>query len=202
MIRVSLAVEGSTDLPVVTQLVALIQAKPLPVLVARSKSRLDPVLPGLNRTAVNRNWLILRDLDHDAPCPPELIPKLLDGAARAARLSLRIPVRATEAWLLADAPAFSRTFRIAIKHFPTEPDALPSPKQHLVNLCRRSVRKQIRRAMTPHPRSGRQVGPEYTSRITAFAEQHWNPRRASGRSPSLDRTIRALRLLAERGIWT
>lgn len=57
MTAVSLAVEGLTDIPVAARLVRLVGAEPVPVLVANGKSRLDPIIPGLNDFAVSTNWL-------------------------------------------------------------------------------------------------------------------------------------------------
>ena len=202
MTGVSLAVEGRTDIPVAARLVRLAGGEPLPGPIAGGKSRLDPLIPALNRTAAGRNWLVLRDLDHDAGCAAALVRDLVGMAGRAPRLSLRIPVRGLEAWLLADAVGFSQGFRVARKWLPADPDLLEDPKRRLVEVCRRSVRSRVRRAMIPRPRSGRTVGPEYSSRIIAFTEDRWDPERAAVRSPSLARSIRALRLLVDEGIWS
>ncbi|MEO8714989.1 MAG: hypothetical protein ABI369_08245, partial [Acetobacteraceae bacterium] len=69
--------------------------------VGTGKQSLDKRLKGLNAgVAYGKPVLVLRDLDHDAPCPAELVAKLLP--ARHPRLLLRICPRESEAWLMAD----------------------------------------------------------------------------------------------------
>ena len=65
------AVEGETDIPVAERLIRLAGLAPRPTRVAGGKSQLDARIPALNRSGVALNWLILRDLDHDAPCASE-----------------------------------------------------------------------------------------------------------------------------------
>lgn len=202
MTIVYFAVEGRTDIPVAQRLIRLVGLQPQQAVVAGSKSRLDPRVPALNRSAAQLNWLVLRDLDRDAPCAPELIRSLFGESTRALRLSLRLPVRAMESWILADREGFARVFSVSPHHVPDHPDTLDNPKRSLVNLCRRSRRADVREAIAPRAKSGRQVGPEYTDRISTFARESWTPERASNSSPSLRRTITALRRLVDDGIWT
>ena len=135
------AVEGHTDAPVAEKLTRLAGLVPRPTRVARGKSNLDPRIPELNRSGAALNWLVIRDLDHDAACASELIDRLLMGRACAPRLSLRIPVRGIESWLLAAREGFAGEFEIAPQLLPSSPDDLDHPKQHLVNLCRHSAQR-------------------------------------------------------------
>ena len=202
MTFVRLALEGETDVPIAGRILRLTGCEPFEPIVAHSKSRLDPMIPGLNRSAAGMNWLVLRDFDQDAPCPAALIHRLLDGRSLAARFSLRIAVRSAESWLLADIEAFAAEFAVPSNRVPEHPDMLDDPKQSLVSACRHSKRREIVRAMTPRPRSGRRVGPEYRNRIVTFAETHWNPARAAARSPSLRRAIAAVARLRSEGSWS
>lgn len=202
MTSVYLAVEGPTDIPVAERLVRLVGLRPQKTVVAGGKHRLDPRIPALNRSATHLNWLILRDLDHDAPCASQLIRQLLKEGTRSPRVAVRVPVRAMESWMLADSKGFAREFAVSRRDVPRDPDDLMDPKQSLVNCCRRSRKSETRATMVPQAGSGRQVGPEYTQRISTFAGRLWSPERASERSPSLRRTITALRRLIDEGIWS
>ncbi|HQK95951.1 MAG TPA: hypothetical protein PLD23_20810 [Armatimonadota bacterium] len=61
---------------------------------AGGKSCLDPLLSEYNASAGHVRWFVLRDLDHDEPCAPALVARLV----RAPRPSmvLRVAVRAVE----------------------------------------------------------------------------------------------------------
>ena len=70
------------------------------------KSKLDPKIPSYNQAAKYGHWFILRDLDHDAGCAPELRAQLLPNSS--AKMQLRIVVRSIEAWLIGDYERFAR----------------------------------------------------------------------------------------------
>ena len=201
MTTVYLPVEGRTDTPVAMRLIQLIGLRFQEAVVAGGKAELDLRIPSLNRSGSHLNWLILRDLDHDAPCASQLIRDLLKTGRPSPRVAVRVPIRAMESWVLADIEGFAQEFAVSGRHVLRDPDNLDDPKQALVNCCRRSRRWEIRTAMVPRAGSGRQVGPEYTHRISTFAAGHWNPERGSENSPSLRRAITALRRLVADRIW-
>lgn len=186
MTSVRYAVEGWTDEPVAEKLIRLVGRSPIKTFTARGSSNLDPRVSGFNRAAVNSAWLVLRDLDRDL-CPSHLTSTLLSGASLAAGMCLRVPVRAVEAWLLADADAVAEHFRISPSRLPWAPDQEPNPK--------------IQRAMVPRPGSGAVVGPEYSARIRHFAQTLWDPERAMLRSPSLMRSVDRMRAHVGAGAW-
>lgn len=200
MSRVWFAVEGWTDIPVAQKLIRSAGREPQQSFVAGGKSRLDPRIPGILDSSSGLDWLILRDLDHDAPCASALVQRLFAGR-RCCRVFLRVAVRASESWLLADAHEFAREFNVPTGCLPESPDRLENPKQTLVEVCGHSRRSEIRTAMTPRAGSGRRVGPEYAARIVTFARQKWEPDRAALRSPSLARTLAALKRTPEEGGW-
>ena len=103
--------------------------------------------------------------------------------------------------MLADREGFTGEFGVATQRLPDTPDELDDPKQHLIDVCRHSTRRTVRTAMVPRPGSGRKVGPEYASRIAAFARGTWSVERAARRSPSLERALSGLRGLVANGIW-
>ncbi len=198
---VHLAVEGDTDVPVAERLIRLVGLTPQAITIGRGVRKLDARIPEFNRTGEHLNWLILRDLDHDACCAAELVSDLLGGRPLARRVALRVPVRAVESWLLADRDGFAREFGVARSHLTGDPDALDDPKRHLIEVCRRSRRADVRIGMTPREDSGSRVGPEHRTRIAAFARGAWDPWRAAQASESLCRSLAALRRRVNDGSW-
>ncbi len=81
MTEVAYAVEGWGDEPVAAKLIQLAGCIPRRVLTAGGKSRLDPKIPGYNRSGEHLCWLVLRDLDHDddGTCVPDVLEVLLKG---------------------------------------------------------------------------------------------------------------------------
>jgi len=55
--------------------------------------------------------------------------------------------------------------------------------------------------MVPREGSGRAVGKEYTSLVSEYAADVWDPEKARTRSPSLDRSLMRVSELAARGSW-
>ena len=199
MTVVYFAVEGDADSPVAERMIRHAGLNPHRAIVAGGASNLDQRIPRLIRSANHINWLILRDLD-TVHCAPSLLRQLFVHPVPV-RMSLRIPVRSTESWMLADAEGFAEEFSVRRSRLPKRPDDLENPKLFLVNLCRSSSQAGVRNSMPARMGSGRTVGPEYVSRITVFARRTWDPERAAKRSPSLARAIRALERMADEGIW-
>ncbi|NMC72415.1 MAG: hypothetical protein GYA57_20475 [Myxococcales bacterium] len=193
---VTLVVEGTVDAAVAERLLAEAGWSSGPKHVKQGKAALDRCLDGYANAARFSCWLVLRDLDHDAGCAPELRRKLLRRSS--AHFRLHVAVRAVESWLLADADAFGRFFGVAPERIPSRPDGLPSPKRTLVELARRSRRREVREAIVPAADSGAQVGPGYTVFVTEFASRHWRPGAAARRSPSLERLRVFLRRVSGR----
>jgi hypothetical protein len=191
---VSAAVEGDTDEAVVQQLIRHIGAEPGRVYGRKGKPDLRARVEGYNHAARRAPWLILVDLDQDAPCAPPLCRDWVPHPAP--HLCFRVAVRAMEAWLMADADALASYLSVAKTRVPADPEAEADPKRTLVNLARRSRRTALVKDMVPREGSGRSEGPAYASRIVEFASLHWRPDVAAERSDSLRRAIACLRRLA------
>lgn len=188
----SLATEGLDDEAAARKICSVLGIPVAASYPLGGKSKLDPKIPSYNRAAAIAPWLVLRDLDADAPCPSELCGRLI--AERAPALLLRIPVRAIESWLLADPISLSAFLGISQSLIPLNPEVLPSPKLTIVNLARRSRKREVQ-AMVPQQGFSVQVGPEYTTRLIEYSRYHWDPLRAATTSNSLSRCIKALRQL-------
>lgn len=177
-------------MPIATRLLALVQLELGNVYGLHGKGWLDRNITRYNAAARHARWFGMRDLDNDAPCASDLVRSLLPH--RAAGFCFRVPVRAGEAWLLADSERIARFLRVSPALVPRQPDLLGDPKQNMVNLARRSRSRDIAADMVPAPRTTGRVGPGYTARIIEFTLSHWRPRTAARTSPSLTRCIAAL----------
>lgn len=193
MVPVSVAVEGQSDAAVVVRILSLVGCSVHAVYGRTGKAAIDHSLPGYNSAARFAPWLVLRDLDADAPCASELARGILPQPARWMRF--RIAVREMECWLLADPETLSDYLRVPRRLMPHNPEVLPDPKLTLVNLARRSRVASVRRDMVPEPGVCAVVGPGYVARVSEFARDHWRPDVARLNSGSLDKCIQRAREL-------
>jgi hypothetical protein len=194
-IPVTVAVEGSTDTPVVRKLLAHLGLDMGAVHEKNGKLGLDQRLLGYNNAAEYAPWLVLRDLNHDAPCPSALIMRLLPQCA--SQMCFRIAVREMEAWLLADREKLAQYLSIPISRVPLNPENIESPKLALINLARRSRRRSVRDDFVPAPGITASVGPGYLARVTEHAMRYWRSDVAAESCRSLARCLRALRRWTE-----
>ncbi len=183
---ISAAVEGDPDEAVARKLAETVGLEISAVHGKKGKGYLDQKAAAFNAAARFGPWLILRDLDNDAPCPGELVHRLLARPSR--HMMLRIAVRSVESWVLADKDAFRRFMGIASARVPDRPDDLPNPKGTLVGLARTSRYSD----MAPDPGAPNSVGPAYNARLIEFIMLHWRPRVAARNSESLRRCLAKL----------
>lgn len=162
-----------------------------------TKKRLNARLASYNRAAARYPWFVLRDLDHDAPCAPELVVRLLPQPS--VWMCFRVAVRQAESWLLADREAIASYLSVAASRVPVAPDSLDDPKRALVSLAATSKRRAIREAMVPEKGKSAPVGPGYLTCVTEFASAHWHPKRTASWSPSLRTALAALERLGDAG---
>ncbi len=185
LVTIAGAVEGPVDEAVLRKVLNQAGATLYPIHVTNGKQELLRRLPGFNRAARSAPWVVLVDLDRSADCaPPARLNWLPDPAPL---MCFRIVVRAVEAWLLADRTAIAGYLGVPVARIPADPERLDDPKQTLVNLARRSSRREIREGLVPRPESGRQVGPTYTSHMIEYAQTAWRPEVAEQTADSLRR---------------
>lgn len=187
---VTIVVEGTTDAAVAKR---LLKDTGLPFgreYIKQGKDALMRNLSGYNSAARFSCWLVLRDLDRDAQCAPELRRRLMPKPSKFMRF--HVAVRAVEAWVLADAEAFSAFFSVAQSRIPTAPEAIADPKGAVVALARRSRRRAIREALLPAEGTTATIGPGYVAALTQFVRDEWRPDVAAARSESLARLRRFL----------
>lgn len=130
--------------------------------------------------------VVLRDLDHDAPCAALLRARLMPELPPA--MLLRIAVRAAEAWLIADRAGLADWLAVGAQHLPELPEDHPDPKRAVVEAAQRSA-SEIVRAGVPPRGSGRKQGPDYNATMIGFVYGPWQPEAAALRCPSLLRAL-------------
>lgn len=190
---ITLAVEGSSDEAIARKLLATCGFSVENAYVQGGKSRLDQKLSAFNAAAEYSFWFVLRDLDQDADCAPHLLRDLLPTAAP--KMCFRIAIHAADAWLMADQKNLGQFLGVPMNKVPRTPDSLIAPKTELVNLARKSKKKQIREDMVPREKATTTVGPAYVSRVIEFADAYWDPQAGAQSSESLASCIAALEKL-------
>jgi hypothetical protein len=132
-------------------------------------------------------------MDTGLDCPPEIQTTWLPD--RCNKMLLRAVVHEIESWLLADREGMARFLGLSVDVIPKTPEELPNPKQTLINLVRRSRKKQLRDSMLPPPKVSSIVGPSYNAELEKFAVTQWRIESAIQRSHSLCRCVERLREL-------
>lgn len=187
------AVEGHIDEVVLRRLLREHSLQCTAVYGKHGKADLIQKLAGYNHAAQHNRWCVLIDLDHDAECAPELVGRLLPSPAEG--MLLRVAVHEVESWLLADRRRIAQFLGVPLAQVPMRPDHIDAPKQLMVGLARGSRLRAIREDLVPRPESGRKEGPAYTSQVTGFVLERWQPADAARYSDSLARCMAALERL-------
>lgn len=193
---VSAAVEGDVDEAILSKIVEGLGISLGGVFGRSGKQYIHQRLDSYNKAARFYPWIILLDLDSDAPCAPTLVSQRMPRPSKL--LSFRVAVRAVESWLLADQKEFATFMGVRKGALPDSPDLLPDPKAFVVELARNSRKKHIRSELVPRVGSGKRVGPAYTSRMMEFSLYNWNPVRAEPLSESLSRCRAGIRQLVQK----
>jgi hypothetical protein len=146
-VPVTVAVEGPTDQAVVRRLLEELKLSCGPVHICNGKGKLDQRVNAYNHAARHAPWLVLRDLDRDAPCAPGLLAELLPSPSP--QMCFRVVVRSLEAWLLADIDAVASFLGVRLSSLPTAPDELPNPRGTLLELARKARQRDVRDDLLP-----------------------------------------------------
>jgi hypothetical protein len=160
------------------------------LIIGRGFGQLKAGIPKYRTASRALPHVVLTDLDRYV-CPRELLADW-----RATRLPssmlLRIAVREVEAWLLADRAGIANFLCIPTVKVPVDPEAIPDPKQALINLARKSRRRRFAEELVPATGSAAPIGPMYNTHLAEFASTRWNVASARGSAASLDRAMNRL----------
>lgn len=146
----------------------------------------------LCQLARNFPVLMVTDLDHRA-CAPALLDEWTLGIQVPDLFMLRVAVRESESWLMADRIGFARFIGAPVSQIPRNPDEIADPKNHLLRLAQRYAPKDLKYDLLPRPGVRALVGPGYNQVLSRFALDSWRVENARQTSPSLDRMIERLR---------
>ena len=127
-----------------------------------------------------------------AVCPSHLIQSRL-GWSPHPNFALRVAVRMSESWLLADSNGIARYLHVPVNKVPADPEAEVNPKQRVVNLARQSRSRAMRDKLVPTAEMrGVTVGREYLPTMSEFIRDHWDVGSAAAKAPSLRRALDAI----------
>ena len=153
-------------------------------------------LPSLRQMANREPVLLLTDLD-DTNCPPSLLQRWSDGQAFPDNLLLRVAVRETEAWLLADRNGMANLLGISPNKIPIDPEILEDPKRFLLNLAR-NANRNVRSELIATKGAAASQGLGYNRLLSSFVSLDWQLENAINCSASLCKAVARLRALADR----
>ncbi|MCM0594257.1 MAG: DUF4276 family protein [Gloeotrichia echinulata IR180] len=151
---------------------------------------LKKTIKGFNNAAKGTPYIVLTDLDKKE-CPLEIIQEWLPSPKHP-NLLFRIAVREVEAWLLADSEAFAKFLGVQQTLIPQDVDIINDPKQTLINIARKSKKRELREAIVPKLNSTAKVGRDYNGQLIYFVEHFWHVEVAKYSSPSLQRAVNAI----------
>ena len=193
--RISTAVEGIVDEAVAEKLIAHIGGEIGIVYGREGKPNLRQRIGGFNNAARRTPWFVLVDLDNEVDCAPSLCKAWLPDPAPY--LCFPIAIHEVEAWLMADAETLAGHLSVSPSLISRTPESIEHPKDEMVNLGRRSRRRDVREDMVPRQNSRRRVGPAYASRLIEYVKNKWRPEVAANHSDSLRRAIICLKRLVQ-----
>ncbi|MCL2093304.1 MAG: DUF4276 family protein [Treponema sp.] len=162
------------------------------------KGKIKKHINAYNEAARYTYFFVITDLDNDFECAPTLINDWL-SSNKTTNFLFRIAVHEIESWLLADGDNLAKYFSISNKQIPRDPDIELDPKGIIISLAKRSRKREIREAIVPIDNFA-SIGPEYNIKLQTFVRDFWDLGAARKRSPSLDKTIKALDRISKNSI--
>lgn len=128
--------------------------------------------------------------DTDRGCALKLRQEWLPDAV-SDQFLLRLAVTESESWVMADREALANFFDVAMRLVPDRPDEELDAKRTILNLARRSSRRNIRQELVS-ALDANKPGTGYNLHLCEFVNGYWRPDKAIENSPSLARAVRRL----------
>jgi len=147
-------------------------------------------IKGFNQASVVNPHFMLTDLDN-YECPVALKADWIDFELKT-NFIFRIAVREVESWILADRSGFAKFLNISLSNLPLNPDLEADPKNTLIQLAKRTKRREVREDIVPVNRNA-VIGPNYNGCLTEFVYNNWSIDNALKQSESLKRAYERLR---------
>ena len=145
---------------------------------------------GFNQASIVNPHFMLTDLDQ-YDCPLELRNDWIHFDLNP-NFIFSIAVREVESWILADREGLSRYFNVSLVNFPRNPEIEADPKNTLINIARRSKKREIREDIVPLNRNAI-IGPNYNGCLSVFFYKYWDIGNAIKQSESLKRAYNKLK---------
>ena len=142
---------------------------------------------GYNEASEHLPHIVITDLD-STPCAPQLINDWINFNFHP-NLLFRIAEKEIEAWILADRTEIASYFGVPVSKIPDDTASLPDPKEFIINLARRSRKREIKDII---PQGTASQGPGYNAILQNFVMHCWDAERAANENRSLKRTIERL----------
>lgn len=135
--------------------------------------------------------LCIADTDRECAlrCLENWLPK-----KNHANFIFRLAVTESESWILADKSAFAQFLSVAQNIMPPRPDELSDAKRALLQLAKRSKKRELREELISQFDDSK-PGSGYNTHLRRFVLQHWSAERAALHSPSLNRALPKLQSL-------
>ena len=148
-----------------------------------------------NNAAKNKPFIIITDLDKKE-CAVSLIEDWFNNTEKEPELIFRVAVKEIDAWILADKKGIAKTLNISPDIIPSEPEKIDNPKELLMQLAKKSKKREIREEFPPKDSFAHQ-GPLYNILLTTFVNEEWNLDEAMKHSKSLEKAYIAIKRFAE-----
>jgi hypothetical protein len=152
------------------------------------QSRIDQI----RRSASSLIFIAFLDGDElGDTCPSDAINQWFNSR-NPNNIYVRFAFYELESWLLADRANLAAFLNVSPGVLPVVDDQRRNTKELLVQLARRSRRREIVHDLVPAPGLTAIVGPAYNARISEFIRTSWDVRAAATQNVSLARACRCV----------